>query len=157
MVVERLFEGATPLIDRLSHEGPFRSPATLFARAEVILADLTEAEQIAVINAHPRIGEAPDRLRAQSEAAFREQGYDPGGGADPTAPAVLAELARLNAEYERRFGFRFLVFVNQRSKAALLPVLRERLNRPRAVELATALSELLAIARDRLQRSGDGP
>jgi 2-oxo-4-hydroxy-4-carboxy--5-ureidoimidazoline (OHCU) decarboxylase len=58
----------------------------------------------------------------------------------------------LNREYEQRFGFRFVVFVNRRPKSELVPILRERLRRAREVELDTALHELVAIARDRWQR-----
>ena len=73
----------------------------------------------------------------------REQG-------DPAEPATLRELASLNDEYERRFGFRCVVFVAGRSQAELLPILRERLRRTRGEELATGIDEFLAIARDRL-------
>ena len=66
---------------------------------------------------------------------------------------MLAELAELNRRYEERFGFRFVVFVNRRPKAEIVPVLRERLERTRDEELDTALSELVAIARDRWQRA----
>jgi 2-oxo-4-hydroxy-4-carboxy-5-ureidoimidazoline decarboxylase len=66
---------------------------------------------------------------------------------------VLDELARLNEEYERRFGFEFVVFVNGRTRAELVPVLRERLGRTRAGELETGLRELCAIARDRWTRT----
>ena len=62
---------------------------------------------------------------------------------------MLAELARLNRAYEEKFGFRFIVFVNRRPRAELLPVLRERLERTKEEELDTALHELVAIARDR--------
>jgi 2-oxo-4-hydroxy-4-carboxy-5-ureidoimidazoline decarboxylase len=58
----------------------------------------------------------------------------------------------MNDEYERRFGFRFVVFVAGRSKAELVPVFRERLRRTRAEELATGVEEFLAITRDRLER-----
>jgi 2-oxo-4-hydroxy-4-carboxy--5-ureidoimidazoline (OHCU) decarboxylase len=61
-------------------------------------------------------------------------------------------LAELNREYERRFGFRFVVFVNRRPKRELVPILRERLTRTRDEELDTALHELVAIARDRWRR-----
>jgi 2-oxo-4-hydroxy-4-carboxy-5-ureidoimidazoline decarboxylase len=64
---------------------------------------------------------------------------------------VLAELAQLNRAYENRFGFRFVVFVNRRSRAEIVPVLRERLGRTRDQELETGLRELVAIARDRWQ------
>ena len=65
---------------------------------------------------------------------------------------MLAELAELNRRYEERFGFRFVVFVNRRPKAEIVPILRERLERTRDEELDTALTELVAIARDRWRR-----
>ena len=107
--------------------------------------ELSEAEQIAVINAHPRIGERPDQV---STASFKEQGYD----RDTTPPEVFLRLANLNDEYEQKFGFRFVVFVNRRSKDAIVPVLEARLRGSRAGELRTALREILAIAEDRLHR-----
>ena len=144
----RLFEGAKPLVERLRREGPFPSGAALLARAREILAGLSDAERIAVINAHPRIGERAERVRAQSALSFREQGYD----GDDTPPEVFRDLARLNEAYERKFGFRFVVFVNRRSKASLVPVLEARRLRARAEELSTALADIVAIAEDRLRR-----
>jgi 2-oxo-4-hydroxy-4-carboxy--5-ureidoimidazoline (OHCU) decarboxylase len=146
----RLFEGAEPLVARLQAEAPFISDRAMLDRAREILAGLHEAERIAVINAHPRIGERPERVRAQSSQSFKEQGYD----RDHTPPEVLLRLARLNEEYEQKFGFRFVVFVNRRSKEALVPVLEARLRRSRKQELATALADIVAIAEDRLEQTG---
>lgn len=145
---EKLFEGAGPLVERLRREAPFISDQAMLARARDILATLPEAEQIAVINAHPRIGERPERVRAESALSFQEQGYD----GDLTPPAVFLRLARLNDEYEQKFGFRFVVFVNRRSKEALVPVLEARLRGSRDDERRTALREILAIAADRLNK-----
>jgi 2-oxo-4-hydroxy-4-carboxy--5-ureidoimidazoline (OHCU) decarboxylase len=145
---EKLFEGAGPLVERLRRETPFVSDQAMLTRAREILADLPEAEQIAVINAHPRIGERPDKVRAQSALSFKEQGYD----GDPTPPEVFLRLARLNEEYEEKFGFRFVVFVNRRPKEALVPVLEARLRGSRDEERKTALQEILAIAEDRLSK-----
>ena len=141
----RAFERAGPLLARLRNEGPFRSEEQLLERAQAVLSGMTEAEQIAVIDAHPRIGERPDKVSADS---FMEQGYD----RDTTPPEVYLRLARLNEEYEQKFGFRFVVFVNRRPKEALVPVLEARLRGTRDEERRTALGEILAIARDRLRR-----
>ena len=65
---------------------------------------------------------------------------------------MLTELAYLNQVYEEKFGFRFVVFVDGRSRAELLPVLRERLERTREEELETGIRELVAIAKDRWQQ-----
>jgi 2-oxo-4-hydroxy-4-carboxy-5-ureidoimidazoline decarboxylase len=122
-----LFSGRTRLVELLAErEDPLSA-------ADDALSELSEDDKAAALAAHPRIGEASD-----------EQ-----SGAEPE---VLAELAGLNRAYEERFGFRFVVFVNRRTRAELLPVLRERLTRTRDEELETGLLELFAIARDRWER-----
>jgi 2-oxo-4-hydroxy-4-carboxy--5-ureidoimidazoline (OHCU) decarboxylase len=131
-----LFEGDTELVRRLAEiENPLED-------ARAVIATLAEAEQLEALDAHPAIG-ARSGLSAKSAV---EQGADDDS-------EVLAELARLNQEYERRFGFRFVVFVNRRPKAEILEVMRARIDRPRDEELATALEELVAIAEDRWRRS----
>ena len=140
-----LFEHAGPLLERLRAAEPFVSGAAMLARAREILNDLSETDQIAVINAHPRIGERPDKVSALS---FKEQGYD----RDATPPEVLRRLATLNEEYEQKFGFRFVVFVNRRSQEAIVPILEARLRGSRDDECRTALHEILAIAEDRLKQ-----
>jgi 2-oxo-4-hydroxy-4-carboxy--5-ureidoimidazoline (OHCU) decarboxylase len=135
-----VFERAPRLAERVTGQDP--ESIVRSARAELAL--MTDGERIAVLNAHPRIGAD---LASLSTASAREQG----GVADP---ATGRELAAMNDEYERRFGFRFVVFVAGRSKAEILPLLRERLGRSREDELATGIDEFLAIARDRLERAG---
>jgi len=135
--VAEAFERAPLLAERVG-EGDVE---TVIARARAILAGMTEAEQIAVLNAHPPIG-ATTGLSARSAA-------EQGAAADPE---TLRALERLNAEYERTFGFRFVVFVHGRSRAEIVPVLRSRSRRTRREELATGLEEFLAIERDRLTR-----
>jgi len=144
----RLFERAGPLLERLRAAGPDSSGRAIIDRARTILPTMSEAEQIAVINAHPRIGEQPERVKVQSAQAFREQGYD----RDTTPPDVFLRLANLNEEYEQKFGFRFVVFVNRRPKEAIIPVLEARLRSTRDEERRTALREILAIAEDRLKQ-----
>ena len=136
-----LFEAAEPLARALEDGKPYASYAQLLDRADTVLRDLAEAQQVEVLNAHPRIGERP-----ASQPSYREQGYD----READDPKILHELAELNQAYESQFGFRFVVFVNGRSKAEIVPILRDRLRRPREDELATCRHELLSIARDRL-------
>jgi len=135
--IEEALEGTTPLAQKLRAGGPYRSTAELIAQMRAALPALTEAEKVETLNAHPRIGEDPRRLSARS---LREQGDD-----------VLPELERLNAEYERRFGFRFVVFVNRRPKSEILEVLRRRLARSRAEEMEEGLQAIVDIAEDRLR------
>ena len=122
-----LFSGRTRLVERLARED---DPL----RREDVLLTAPEDEQAEALAAHPRIGEPSDEQR----------------GAEPE---VLAELERLNAEYEEVFGFRYVTFVAGRTRAELLPELRERLRRTREKELEAGLLALAAIARDRWTRT----
>ena len=131
-----LFEGRTRFAERLAAE-----PDPLI-RARTLVHELPDDEKREVLDSHPAIGQRTG-LSARSTA---EQGAD----ADP---AVLAELTRLNADYEARHGFRFVVFVNRRPKAEILEVLRVRIGRPTEGELETALDELVSIAVDRWTRT----
>jgi 2-oxo-4-hydroxy-4-carboxy--5-ureidoimidazoline (OHCU) decarboxylase len=127
-----LFERRTTLVERLAEiDDPLE-------HADAVIGGLSEDEKLEALNAHPAIGQRQG-LSARSAA---EQGPD-------DDEDVLAELAELNRAYEQRFGFRFVAFLNGRSKAEIVPVLRERLGRTRDDELETAISELVAIAADR--------
>ena len=130
-----LFEGRTRLVEKLaSRDDPL-------ATAYDVIAELSQDEKLEALAAHPAIG-----ARSLSARSAAEQGVD-------DDPETLDALRRLNAEYEQRFGFRFVVFVNRRPKSEIVPILRERLGRTPEQELDTALHELVAIAKDRWRRS----
>ena len=136
LTIDEALEGSTPLARKVVAGGPYASPAELVQRMRATIPTLTEEEKIATLNAHPRIGEDPRRLSTRS---LREQGGD-----------ALPELELLNAEYERRFGFRFVVFVNRRPKSEIVEVLKRRLQRPREEEMTEGLTAIVDIAEDRL-------
>ena len=119
-----LFSGRTRFVELLAQED---DP---LIRADELIEELPYEDKVEALAAHPRIG----------ERSPEQHGDD---------AQVLAELAELNRAYEEKFGFRFIVFVNRRSRAELVPVLRERLRHTREEELDTALHQLVAIARDR--------
>jgi 2-oxo-4-hydroxy-4-carboxy--5-ureidoimidazoline (OHCU) decarboxylase len=130
-----LFEGRTALVEQLAElENPLGC-------ARDVARGLSATEQKEVLDAHPAIGGKPSSARSAAE-----QGTD-------DDPAVLEQLAELNRAYEAKFGFRFVVFVNRRPRREIVPILRERLERTRAEELATGVDELVQIAVDRWQTS----
>jgi 2-oxo-4-hydroxy-4-carboxy--5-ureidoimidazoline (OHCU) decarboxylase len=131
--LDELFEGRSRLTEELAQR------ADPLGQARAVLEELPEDARIEALNTHPRIGENAGSLRSEEE-----QGSD-------DDPAVLAALRRLNKSYEEKFGFRFVIFVNSRPRAEILPVLRERLQQQRHEELGIGLDELVAIALDRWQ------
>jgi 2-oxo-4-hydroxy-4-carboxy--5-ureidoimidazoline (OHCU) decarboxylase len=163
-----LFEGAPRFLARLVADRPFGSWPGLFDRARAIAHAMPEAEQVELIDAHPRLGAAPATV---SRASFHEQGYDRGAApsrGDPARDAAAAlraepardpirdpirdRLAELNAAYEARFGFRYCVFVAGRPLAELIPELEAALGRPIGdldLERARAIDAVIDIARAR--------
>jgi 2-oxo-4-hydroxy-4-carboxy--5-ureidoimidazoline (OHCU) decarboxylase len=143
-VLQALFEGAPLFVDRLEHE-EVDSYEQLVNRAERLAKGLPEKEQIELLDAHPRIGAAPNSV---SSTSYREQGYD----GDPGTAELQGRLERLNDEYERQFGFRFVVFVAGRPRAEIADMMESRLSVSREEELKRALSDVFAIARDRVRK-----
>jgi 2-oxo-4-hydroxy-4-carboxy--5-ureidoimidazoline (OHCU) decarboxylase len=138
-----LFEDAPAFTRRLEME---RSDDVL-GRAEEIALSMPEAEQIELLNSHPRIGAARATVSAMS---YGEQGYD----RDPGTAELQARLDRLNDEYEARFGFRFVIFVAGRSRAEIADIMELRLDADRTDEKHRALADIVAIARDRARKLG---
>jgi OHCU decarboxylase len=134
-----LFERAPRFSAWLAAARPFSSDEALLKAAARIAHQMADEDQVELINAHPRLGARV----SLSDASRREQGT-----ADD---AVDRELAELNAAYEAKFGFRYLVYVAGRPHEALLPNFQAALARDRSDEKRRALDDTLAIAADRLQ------
>ena len=142
-----LFEASPALEAALAAARPWASWESVIELAERFIAGLLRenkfAEARAVLSAHPAIGADPAKLSADSRA---EQGA-------ASDPRVLEKLARLNREYEEKFGFRFVVFVNGRPKEQILEVLEQRIKSDSPqLEMETALKAMMDIARDRLRK-----
>jgi 2-oxo-4-hydroxy-4-carboxy--5-ureidoimidazoline (OHCU) decarboxylase len=135
---EQLFE-PSPLARLLVATGPHPD---LIAAARNLVARLDEDEKVATLNAHPRIGEQPDRMSAASRAEQEDLG-----------DGVPSEVRLLNEQYEQRFGFRFVVFVNRRPRSEIVPEMRSRIRRGRDQEIEEGLRAVLDIAEDRLRRA----
>eukprot|EP00041_Stephanoeca_diplocostata_P006266 m.79404 g.79404 ORF g.79404 m.79404 type:complete len:145 (-) comp16270_c0_seq1:203-637(-) len=113
------------------------------------VACTTLQTQITILSSHPLIGASATNMSAASQA---EQQASSNGEEDAETRAVLARLNILNKAYSDKFGFPFIVFVNGRSKAEIVPVFEQRLQGTRADELRTACTDYIAIARSRLAK-----
>jgi 2-oxo-4-hydroxy-4-carboxy--5-ureidoimidazoline (OHCU) decarboxylase len=152
-----LFEGAPRFLGRLAVARPFGSLDALFDRARQIAHAMPIAEQLELIDAHPRLGAPPASVSAMS---FVEQGYDRDAAeraardAEADRARVAAELDRLNTAYEARFGFRYCVFVAGRPRSELLGDFGAVLEADRLAEVRRAIDAVVDIAADRASRLG---
>jgi FAD-dependent urate hydroxylase len=142
-----LYEHSPWTADRAFIKRPFADEASLAAALADAVDKASEAEQLALIRAHPEL--AGDKLRAKAltHASFSEQA---GAGLDRLSPTEIAEWARLNAAYRERFGFPFVICVRLHTKDEILSALNRRLTRTAAAEMAEAIKQIHDIARLRL-------
>jgi 2-oxo-4-hydroxy-4-carboxy--5-ureidoimidazoline (OHCU) decarboxylase/GNAT superfamily N-acetyltransferase len=149
MEVTPLFEGAPRFVARLAEARPFGDDDGMLESAADVAHGLPEEEQLELVEAHPRIGAAPESV---SRASYDEQGYGAESPDDAETARAYEELAMLNEIYEQRFGFRYVVFVAGRPKAAIVPLLEQALRNDREVELRRAIDDAIYIAGDRLRK-----
>lgn len=120
---------------------PLESEDVLFAVADDYFKVLTEADWLEAFAAHPRIGERTDSAVAQREQA----------GALSADEKTKQALAEANAQYEKRFGFIFIVFASGKTPDEMRALLNERLGNDRATELKNAAAEQRKITMKRLE------
>jgi len=134
--------GARRWAEAMAAARPFATEADLFAAADRIWNSLAPADWLEAFAAHPRIGGTPNSAWSRDEqSSVASAGHD-----------VQADLARLNREYEMRFGHVFLICATGRSAGEMLVELRRRIAHDPAGELRIAAAEQAKITRSRLEK-----
>jgi allantoicase len=119
-----------------------RPMADAFSTADEIWSSLGEKDWLEAFASHPRIGE-----RKASGWASQEQ-----SGAAAAGNETLAALAETNREYEKKFGFIYIVCATGKSAEEMLTIARERLANQREQELRIAAGEQLKITKLRMMK-----
>jgi len=142
--------GSTRWAKTLAGARPFQSIDELLAKADDVWWSLDQADWFEAFRAHPKIGEkkAP---AGQSEQAQKWSAAEQSGAAGADAVVRLA-LADGNLEYERRFGFIYIVCATGKSSEEMLTILQQRLGNDREAELRNAAEEQRKITRLRLEK-----
>src|ERR1041385_7801664 len=117
-----VFEDSPWVAERAWDHRPFDSLDSLHAAMTRIVAEASDAEQLALLQAHPDLG-----TRARTSEASTGEQRD--AGLDRLTAEEFATLQRLNDEYRRRFGFPFLFAVNGTTKYDALAALGARVTR----------------------------
>jgi 2-oxo-4-hydroxy-4-carboxy-5-ureidoimidazoline decarboxylase len=130
---------------------PFAGLAALQEAMRAVVAEAPEAEQLALVRAHPDLAGRLARAGALAPASAGEQA---GLGLDRLSDEAFAEFDGLNSAYMARFGFPFVIAVKGHTRGSVLEAFARRLQNDSATELRVALDEIHAIASFRLQAMG---
>lgn len=143
-----VFEHSPWIVEAIAPLRPFATRGALLAAMARVVAEAKEDAQHALLAAHPVLGGAAardGRLTAESRSEQASHGLN--RMEEEEAQAFMA----LNAAYQERFGFPFIIAVRgQRDRTAILAALRRRLTAEPAAERQVALAEVVKIAGFRL-------
>jgi len=123
--------------------GALRSAPAMSTAMAAVVDSAPREQKLALIRAHPQLA---SRAR-MADASVREQS---GAGLDQCSPREFADFQRLNAAYNDRFGFPFIVAVKGLSRRDILDAFEARLANAPEAEFAEALRQIHRIAGFRL-------
>jgi 2-oxo-4-hydroxy-4-carboxy-5-ureidoimidazoline decarboxylase len=142
--------GASRWVAGMLARRPFKSRAAVLSTADEIWRSLDSSGWREAFSHHPRIGErksaVPQSERGSAWAAGEQSGVE---HADDD---VRRALAATNREYERRFGYIYIVFATGKSAEEMLALACQRLQNDPDVELRVAAEEQRKITRLRLDK-----
>lgn len=142
--------GATRWAETVERQRPYASLEQLIGNANDVWWSLDQNDWLEAFRSHPKIGErkAANAVSAQSQqwSAQEQQGVQ-------NAPqGAIVKLAQLNADYEKKFGFIFIVCATGKSTDEILALLEQRLPNDVSVELPIAAAEQAKITELRLRK-----
>jgi OHCU decarboxylase len=139
-IAERAFDGQL---------GPANdSAAGLHAALSKTFRAASEAERLGVLKAHPDLA---GRLAAARQLTADSSAEQAAAGLDALTAGEHAAFTQLNAAYQDKFGFPFIIAVKGKSKSEILTAFQTRIANSRQIEFVTACGEVEQIALLRLK------
>jgi OHCU decarboxylase len=142
--------GSRKWAGRLADELPFHDIDSLLQTSDGIWWALDDADWLEAFSHHPKIGEKRAAHEVSPEA--RAWSEDEQAAARTADEETMRELAAANREYERRFGFIFIVCATGKTTKEMLALITERLRNEVDKELRVAAEEQRRITHLRLKK-----
>lgn len=139
-IAEAAFDAGLPA-DAETAEGLHRVLCAVLAAA-----DFTRKR--ALLRAHPSLA---GRLALAGGLTAASNAEQASAGLDRCTPEELVRFRTLNAEYEAKFGFPFIMAVRGVPRDTVLAAFEQRIRNDRETEFATALAQVERIALLRLK------
>ena len=135
--------GSSRWAKQMAAQRPFDNVETVHTTAHDIWSSLKESDWLEAFACHPKIGET----KPVSNWSSQEQK----GMATATAGTADA-IATMNREYQKRFGYIFIVCAMGKSAAEMCDLLEQRLKNTLQEELRIAAAEQMKITHLRLDK-----
>lgn len=142
-----IFEHSPWVAERSFDALPVASVDALHAAMMAVVRNAPLDLRLSLLRAHPELaGKAAIRGEITTDSASEQSG----AGLDRCSPEEFARLTALNAAYNARFGFPFILAVRGYDRAGILREFARRVEHDRDIEFDEALAQVARIARFRL-------
>ncbi len=144
-----LFEHSPWVVEGAADYRPFDDIEAMHVAMARVLFFASDDDKLAVFRAHPKLADKAAIAEGLTAESASEQAS---AGLDQLTPEEFAQFAELNAAYDAKFSFPFIVAVREAGgKVGVLKAMNERLRNDAAQERRTALNEVVKIVWLRLQ------
>ena len=147
-----IYEHSAWIPDRAAHQRPFATVAALKFALQSMVAQASHDEQLGLIRAHPELAGKAAIAGELTEESTHEQAKS---GLDLCNADEFATLYQLNADYNAKFGFPFILAVkgpdgHGLTRQGIIETFSRRFKNQRAAEMAECLRQIHRIAELRL-------
>ena len=142
--------GSARWAERMVNARPFHDLESLLRASDRNWLALDASDWLEAFGHHPKIGEKKAAQQVSEDA--RRWSEEEQSGTRASAEEVMLELVAANREYERRFGFIFIVCATGKTTQEMLSLLKERLKNDTDRELHIAAEEQRRITNLRLKK-----
>ena len=151
-LLEGTYEHSPWIVEQAWVKRPFKSLNQLKLALVQVVRDATPASQLALVRAHPELAGKAMVSKTLTAESTNEQGK---AGLTDCTPEEFAHIQQLNADYNVKFGFPFILAVRGPrglglSKGEIITTFARRLDSPPDFELAECLRNIHRIAEIRL-------
>ncbi|MDQ2792980.1 MAG: 2-oxo-4-hydroxy-4-carboxy-5-ureidoimidazoline decarboxylase [Bacteroidota bacterium] len=147
--------GSTAWVEKMLAAFPMADAETLMDEANTAWNSLAEADWREAFTHHPKIGGDVEALRAKfTSTSTSTSTWAEGEQASvkQASQETLAALATGNEDYERKFGYIFIVCATGKSAEEMRTLLQARLSNKPEAEILIAAGEQNKITRLRLEK-----
>ncbi|SFD27043.1 allantoate amidohydrolase [Collimonas sp. OK412] len=143
-----IYEHSPWIPERAAAQRPFANITALKLAMQAVVSSAAREEQLGLIRAHPELA---GKAAISGELTAESTGEQAKAGLNNCSPEEFATLQKLNADYNKKFGFPFILAVKGAdgqglSRQAIIATFSRRLKNQFDDELAEALRQIGRIA-----------
>ncbi|MEM6653840.1 MAG: 2-oxo-4-hydroxy-4-carboxy-5-ureidoimidazoline decarboxylase [Pseudomonadota bacterium] len=143
-----VYEHSPWVAEAVVAQRPFEDRNQMISQMQQSMSAAPHADKLNLLRAHPELAGKAAIDGTLTTASKSEQAS---AGLDRMLPEEFEALTKMNAAYNARFGFPFIICVRMTNKAGIFAALEQRLENTVDEEFETALGEVAKIAQLRLE------